>query len=114
MLASAVLRLLHWWWRGDRIRVSPREGRLLRMIPPCYVRIAGVPAEVVARQAVCGAPGPTIVHRCIGPAGSFDLTVRPTARGVEIEIRRDGMAHSLAEDDVEVIPGTACSTRSSF
>jgi hypothetical protein len=31
-------RLLAWWHR-DAIRVSPREGRLLRLQPPCIINI---------------------------------------------------------------------------
>jgi hypothetical protein len=112
-LVSSVASLLHWWWRCDRIRASPREGRLLRLTPPCFVRIAGEPAEVVSRQVVCSADGPAIVHRCSAPAGSFALTVWPAAGGVAIEMRRGGAAHALTEDDVEVIPGAACSRRSS-
>ena len=107
-VATAFARLLHWWWRSDRIRVSPAAGRLLRMAPPCFLRIAGVPAEVVARQVIRGGACPILVHHCVDALGPFVLVVRVGADGVVVRIGE----RELAAADVEVIPvsaGTACS-----
>jgi hypothetical protein len=116
LLARAVGRLLHYWWRSDRIRVSPCEGRLLRLAPPCFLRIAGESAEVVARHLIHDAGGPLLVHRCADALGSFELEVRQTAGASEVRVRRGGRERRLAAADVEVIPvqaGMACLRRSS-
>jgi hypothetical protein len=108
-LAGSIARLLHWWWHGDRIRAAPREGRLLRLTPPCFVRIAGQWAEVVSRRVLRDSNVPLIVYRCAGPADAFELAIRPTVDGVRIDLRRGGKTRPLSEDDVEVIRGAACS-----
>ena len=108
-LATALARLLHWWWRSDRIRAPPSEGRLLRLEPPCFLRIAGEPAEVVSRHV----DGQLITHCCHGAAGDFELAVRLTEGGPEVRMRRGGRERLLAAKDVEVIPGAACYQRSS-
>lgn len=113
-LATALMRLLHWWWRGDRIRAPPSEGRLLRLAPPCFLRIAGEPAEVVSRQVAIAGDGQLIVHRCESAAGDFELAVRLTGGGPEVRMRRGGCERLLAVEDVEVIPGAACYRRSSI
>ena len=112
-LAMALTRLLHWWWRCDRIRASPREGRLLRLVPPCFLRIAGESAEVVSRHVTNAGDGQLITHRCQGAAGDFELAIRLTAGGPEVRMRRGGRERLVAAEDVVVIPGAACFRRSS-
>ncbi len=114
-LARAVGRLLHWWWRADRIRVSPREGRLLRLQPGDMLLIDGEPAVVSARQMLRDLGDARIRYCCNGPADAFKLTVRQTSDGVVIGIHRGGRVWRLADSDVEVFLGTArwtCSNRS--
>src|SRR5437762_7612372 len=40
--------LIHSWLRGDRVRLGPAEGRLLRLKPPCCLIVRGQPVQVVA------------------------------------------------------------------
>ncbi len=112
-LAMALARLLHWWWRCDRIRAPPSEGRLLRLVPPCFLRIAGEPAEIVARHVDFAGDGQLILHRCHGAAGDFELEVRLTAGRPEVRMRRGGCDRLLAAEEIDVIPGAACYRRSS-
>jgi hypothetical protein len=112
-LATALARLLHWWWRCDRIRAPPSEGRLLRLVPPCFLRIAGEPVEVVSRHVAFAGDSQLILHRCQGEAGDFELAIRLTAGGPEVRMRRGECEWLLAAEDVEVIPGAACYRRSS-
>ena len=41
LLFCAIADLVVSWWRTDRIRVSPCEGRLLRLTPGSIVFVAG-------------------------------------------------------------------------
>lgn len=98
-----MLRLLRSWWQVDRIRASPREGRLLRLRPPCILVIDGRVVEVVARTLAHDDDCVTVSYDCrqgqdvgcltIRLAGGLTSNVVWTAAGVE---RR------LPADDVEV------------
>lgn len=107
-LASTIAHLLHWWWRSDRIRAPPGEGRLLRLAPGDFLRIASESAQVVSRQVMRDGDEPLIVYRCETATASVELVVR-LAGG--IHIRRSGLVRQVAPDDVEAIP--RCSRRSS-
>jgi hypothetical protein len=106
-LVSSMGRLLHCWWRGDRIRVSPREGRLLRLKPPCFLRIAGEPVQVTRRQVIRGAVGLTIVYHCEMATGPCELVVQPMPWGPAVTVQRPGEVRAVTAEDVDVIPGTA-------
>ncbi len=54
-LLASIGRLLRRWWRADRIRISPTEGRVLRLPVPCFVRIAGRMVKVQDRPKRAGA-----------------------------------------------------------
>ena len=49
-LARALRRLTQSWWQIDKLRASPDEGLLLRLTPPCYLRLAGETLEVFNRR----------------------------------------------------------------
>src|SRR5947208_433179 len=108
-LVRSAAGLLHWWWGCDRIRASPSEGRLLRLLPPCYLRIADEPAEVVSRQVKQDAGALVIVYGCKSAVGDFEVLVRLTNGGPQVRVRRRGHELYLAAGDVEVISGAACS-----
>ena len=107
-VVRAAARLVHCWWHGDRVRASPREGKLLRLAPPCFVRLAGEPAAVVRRRVVTGA----VVYSCDAAAGPYELVVRPTGGEPAVAVRRAGAEWAVAADEVEVIPGPAGDGRS--
>jgi hypothetical protein len=101
--ASAVA-LLSEWWRVDRIRSSPREGRLLRIGARCVLRVGADFVLVQRRSVGHGKAGPFIIYECIGDRGPGELWVtpigdthRPTTRWVE-----GGCARELAEEQIEV------------
>jgi hypothetical protein len=113
-LARTFAVLLHWWWRSDRIRAPPSEGRLLRLTPPCFLRIAGESVKVVSRHVRSDADQQVIVHRCESAGGDFELVVWLATDGPQVCVRRDGRERPVAAADVEVIAGAACSARLSI
>jgi hypothetical protein len=102
-----ILRLIRCWWQIDRPRVSPREGRLLRISPPAIVKIGSQLFEVVSRTAGEGPAGPYVVYRCCSGDRSCDLTVElaGTAAIAAISLACGDTTVQLSEDDVEVFGG---------
>lgn len=67
--------LRRWMW-SDRIRASPREGKLLRLPVGACVRIGGTVAEVAARTVVEGDAGAReVCYACRSATGDFQLYV---------------------------------------
>lgn len=109
---SGFLPQLIWsWWRRDKIRVSPAEGRLLRLQPPCYLRLLGETVEVRARRPLPGGGG--VSYECVGTEaiGVGELRVRISARGLRHPPEVDWLASGavepcpLAADEVDVFAG---------
>ncbi len=99
-----MFRMIQNWWRNDRVRVLPGEGRLLRLRPPCWLGLGGRIVEVVRRSVGHTPEGPYISYLCLTPDGAGELRVRPappnrcsTVRWLE----GDGEL-MLQETDVEV------------
>lgn len=90
MPVETLRRLTRDWWRRDRVRVAPGEGRLLRLQPPCYLWIAGRPAEVFNRRLDAERAG--LVYDCLVDGEHAELRVRFTG------LRRPPVLHWLTED----------------
>ena len=45
-----IVALARSWWQVDRIRTPPRDGALLRLSPPCLVRVRGAVLGFAARR----------------------------------------------------------------
>ena len=101
VLVRQLWRLLHSWWRQDRIRLSPAEGRLLRLEPPCFLVIDGEPFEVVKRTLRPSDKEPVAVYAFRTSAS--ELMVR---QGLTPEIvwQHQGVVRRLHETDIEVYP----------
>jgi hypothetical protein len=86
----------------DRIRVSPREGRLLSLEPPCVVFITSRPAQVVERIAPDPiAPEPTVTYRCRTATSTAELRVRLTSpQELHITWRESGRERVIPESEV--------------
>jgi len=52
------------WWNVDRIRISPRDGRLMRLRPPCIIRVSGQIVEVLRRAVGETSAGPYVTYEC--------------------------------------------------
>ena len=78
-LPAAIVELLKSWWRVDRIRSSPAEGRLLRLQPPAFVVIDERTIEVTRRVVGQDRDGPFVVYDCLEDGLPARLLVRPAA-----------------------------------
>ena len=100
----AVLGLVAAWWRADRVRISPREGELLRLRPGCVLVIAGKPVEILRRQAFQAGCTEGIRYECPTEEGPALLEVRfcENARQLAICWSVSGKIETLQEHQIEV------------
>ncbi len=94
MSSSSILNVSHIlldcirsWWRVDRIRASPTEGRLLRLHPPCFVVIGGRSFEIAHRVVGQDSEGPFVDYNVSSPDGPGRLLVRLIVQTSQTVIR---------------------------
>lgn len=103
LLWSQLRDLLRAWWRVDRIRVSPREGRLLRLAPPCYLEQGGELWLVESRAVGAGTTGSYVSYRCSTEGRQAVLTVTPARPGREqVQWIVNGACQTLSADEFDV------------
>ena len=100
-LAEAVARLVRSWWRVDRIRVSPGEGKLLHLQPGALITIDDQRAEIVGRSTPTG---DEVIYDCRTGDATAQLVVRLCRRshGLQVEWVEQGRSRAVAETDVIV------------
>ncbi len=103
-----LLGLVEYWWSADRIRVSPSEGRLLRLGPGAVLLLCGEAVQVTGRRA----DDAGVTYRCTSATG--DGEVRVEVANTVVVVRIGGEPRTLGEHQVEVIPGPACSRPFNF
>jgi hypothetical protein len=98
-----LCRLIRLWWTGDRIRVSPIEGRLLRVQPGDLLSVAGTDIEVVDRFVI-GESSLCLI--CRTQQGTAELHVPVFSRHEPQEVLwiDSGRELRLTPSDVEVWP----------
>jgi len=103
-MIRSIVQLIHSTFQADRVRASPREGRLLRLWPPCIIKVRGRTVEVLRRIAGENATGPFVLHRCRTSTGPCELRVTPAGLGEapSVEWIEDGREVPLSEEEVEV------------
>lgn len=106
-LFKDLTRLVESWWQVDRIRTSPRAGRLLRLQPPCVVVVEGRPAEVLARtlsRAESDSGRLTVTYDCRSALGACTLRLEVMPAGTIAAIRwtAEGTERRIEEEAVEV------------
>jgi len=97
-LVRRVVHLLHSWWSGDRVRIAPAEGRLLRLKPPCLLLVADEPAQVCRRTV----RGRRVVYFCRTILGIGRLIIDRS----EVQWRQRRQVKRLHDSDIEVFPVT--------
>ncbi len=102
--ALGFWHLLRQWWRVDRIRISPQQGQLLRIEPPCIIRVNSVIAQVLSRSAGCNGAGPYVAYECRTERGSALLWICPVGPSHRQQVRwvEDDQTCDLSPDMVEV------------
>lgn len=108
-LTSDCVDLVLAWWKRDRIRVRPSEGRLFRLRPGTVLCFSGSPdslpatAEVVARSEGRDPRRPGVCYSCSASQGDGELIVTRDGEGVaRIQWLAGGRSRELLADDIEV------------
>jgi hypothetical protein len=98
------LSRLRLWAAGDRIRISPREGRLLRVPVGACIRAGGCLGRVTRREVRCSDGRVTIVaYTCQGVAEEFQLRASLTSDVLRLQLMTATMpSRVLDADDVHV------------
>ena len=100
----SFLRRLACWATGDRVRTSPRDGRLLRLPVGACVQVGETVAQVIARELVAGTgrSAPEVRYTCQSVDSTLHLTaVLNSAGGVDLSLQ-DGVDHRTLHD-VDVV-----------
>ena len=101
-LVGVIIELLRSWWRVDRIRSSPVEGRLLRLQPPAFLVIEGRTMEVTRRVAGHDRDGPFVVYDCLENGSDSRLLVRPAVDCGTMPVRWMNSCGERKLDDCDV------------
>src|SRR5262249_1574258 len=101
-LVRSVWRLIDSWLRGDRVRASPREGRLLRLTPPRVLIVAGEAAQIVRRSVRIDGGHPRVTYHCVTRAGRALLRVHPAESAHAILWQTKQGTLRLHEEDIDV------------
>jgi hypothetical protein len=103
-LCRACLDLVAAWWRADRVRISPREGELLRLRPECVLIIAGKPVEVLRRHEVQTRFAQGVRYECLTDEGPAELEVRLSENASRLKISWlvFGRIETLVEHQIEI------------
>ena len=81
------------WWRVDRIRVSGRRSRLLRLPEGSALRVGATQAVVLARTVLPSharrenEAGVVVCYSCLTATGLAELEVRPLGQDEPPELR---------------------------
>ena len=97
--AKTLTSLVRSWWHVDQIRVSPVEGRLLRLQPPCYLRINTETIELVQRRRAVQRLG--VIYDC-ADGSELQVILFSLNQALKVYWQRPGGAIELAAQEVEV------------
>lgn len=101
---AELLALVRNWWQSDRVRISPREGRLLRLKPPCFVVAGSSLLRVEGRVVGQGPGGPYVMYPCTSDTGPGELwvTLGSARQSPHIRWIQDGRQAELDEMDLQI------------
>ena len=101
-LFQTMLDCLRSWWRVDRIRSSPTEGRLLRLQPPAFLLIDGRTIEVTRRVIGQDRDGAFVSYDCLENGSTGRLMVRLAADLGTLPVRWIGTGGERVLDERDV------------
>lgn len=105
-----IVRDLYWamrsWWRNDRIRASPREGRLWRLRPGDLVVFGDMEAEVLTRSVVDRPAGPALSLTCRTASGTaeFEVSLTSVGRSAVVVWKTADGSRPVSEDEMVIWP----------
>lgn len=101
-LAQAVWGLVRAWWKVDRIRVRPAEGRLLRLQPGCVISVEQRPVEIIRRHTKQSDASGTVLYDCSTADGTANLVVVSDGNGHVCQLAwvEGGGTRLLLETDI--------------
>lgn len=101
-LIKRCIGLIRDWWQIDRVRISPREGCLLRLQVGDVLQLAGLTVTVTARHIPADAAG--VRYQCTGEDGWGELWVMLNAdrQADEVAWIWGGRVQRLASTSVDV------------
>jgi hypothetical protein len=82
-----LARLMRSWWRADRIRVSPREGRLRRLACGTLLRICDQWFEIESRTVTAGPGAVLVTYECTAANRKARLHVQTANAGDADSVR---------------------------
>jgi hypothetical protein len=102
-LLCALVSLLRSWWQVDRVRISPREGALLRLQPPCLLMIGDQRVEVLTRKEP-EEEKTAVFYTCLTDQGPATLRIDLVDQGRRTSVHWQiaGEIYQLSAEDVEV------------
>ncbi len=104
-LTSHLAAAFRAWWGQDRVRVSPREGRLLRLRPPCIVTVDDEIVELTHRGVGRSRGDLYVTYTGVDVDGqTCELVVVPSQPNVTWRVGEQ--LRVVSEDDVQVFQRT--------
>ncbi len=106
-LWTALWNLICGFWKVDRIRISPREGLLLRLSNKSIVVIDQQPLQIRSRKIVAEGESAGVEYWCDGKDGPSLLRVTQSGSGLQATVQwatRKGCRNYRA-DQIEVYGG---------
>ncbi len=105
-MIRSVIELCRSILKQDRVRISPSEGRLLRLSPPCVLTIGSRTVRIVSRMVSETGSGPIVTYECETESGLAELIVRLNRMlSSDVTLFENGVEYQLAESDVVVFGG---------
>lgn len=105
-MLTAISRLVRGWWRVDKVRISPQEGRLLGLQPPCYLHIGEQTVEVIARQALVEDSACAVIYHCKGEQEQEQCELRVELTGLRqlphVQWSVGSDVRELSVDEIEI------------
>ena len=98
----AVYGLLRNWWRADRVRISPREGLLYRLQPPCLLQVRSQTVTVRERRIDNSADTSWVIYACDSGACELRIQLADPGAAPTIYWFDDSGCVELTVDDLEV------------
>jgi len=99
-------RLILSWWKSDRIRASPRDGRLLRVQPGDLLTIGTIHVEILDRSTQDCPAGRSLQLNCQSESGSavLSVTITDNQQQTKVVLNESGCRRQFDIDEIQIWP----------